>query len=114
MSGCNNLLGANEFRDIVVTLHSPLQTPFHLVASDDLALGRKDDARMSDQPQSFSMWSGSSRIAGVDAYEEASVLQSWAPSLWSSACEERSEDLAISERPAPATLHDAAYALMNV
>ncbi len=69
---------------------------------------------MSDQPQSFSMWSGPSRIAGADAYQQASVLQSWAPSLWSSACEQRSEDLANSERPAPATLHDAAYALMNV
>ena len=113
MSGCNNLLGTNELRDIVVTLHSPLQTPFYWVASDDLPLGRDDGARMSDQPQSHSAWSEVSRIVGVDAYEEASVLETWFP-LWSTASEEGSEDLAISERPAPATLQDAAHALMNV
>ncbi len=69
---------------------------------------------MSDPPQSFSMWSESSRIAGVDATEETPVLETWAPPLWSSASEEGSGGWAISERPAPATLHDAAYALMNV
>jgi hypothetical protein len=90
-----------------------LQTPFHLVASDDLALGRQDGARMSDQPQRLSVWSESSRIAGVDAYEEIPVLENWAP-LWSTAFEEGAEDLAISERPAPTTLHEAAHALMNV
>ena len=69
---------------------------------------------MSDQPQSLSVWSESSRIAGVDAYQEASVLETWAPPLWSSATEESFGDRVIAERPAPATLHDAAYALMNV
>jgi hypothetical protein len=69
---------------------------------------------MSDPPQSLFVWSESSRIAGVDAYRESPVLENWAPPLWSSPTEEGSGDWAISERPAPATLRDAAYALMNV
>ena len=69
---------------------------------------------MSDPPQSFSMWSESSRIAGVDATEETPVLETWVPRSGPARAEEGSGGWAISERPAPATLHDAAYALMNV
>jgi hypothetical protein len=97
-----------------VTLHSPLQIPFRLVASDNLALARGDGARMSDQPQSPSVWRESSRTGGADAYGESPALEHWLPPLWSSPSEAGSGDSAIAERPAPATLHDAAHALMNV
>jgi hypothetical protein len=106
------IFGEAQIGDIVVTLHSPLQIPLHLVASDDFMLVREDGGRMGDQPQSFSVWPESSEAATADAYGEAPVF--WLPPLRSSASEESFGDRAMSERIAPATLRDAALALMNV
>jgi hypothetical protein len=91
-----------------------LQIPLHLVASDDFMLAHEDGGRMSDQPQSFSVWPESFEAATADAYREAPVFETWLPPLWSSASEESFGDRAMSERIAPATLRDAAFALMNV
>lgn len=69
---------------------------------------------MSDQPQSPSVWPESSGNAGMSTYPAAPVLEPWLQPVPAGASEERSESWAISERPAPATLHDAAHALMNI
>ncbi len=68
-------------------------------------LEREDRDRTTDPNSSTST---------PEAAGEASDLESWLAPGPAGAPELRSAAGAIAERAAPATLHDAAYALMNV
>ncbi len=93
-----------------MTLHSPAQIPFHLVAWKGLVLEREDRDRTTDQTPSAPERSTST----PDAFGEAPVLETWLAPDPAGTSEPRSAAGAVPERSAPATLHDAAYALMNV
>ena len=102
-----------------MTLHSPTQIHFHLVALDGVALAHEDGVKMSDQTQSAP---DSSRFIGTEDAEasaEAPALETWLPPVPAGAPGARFGsstvlDSGVWERSAPATLDDAAYALMNV
>ena len=93
-----------------MTLHSPTQIHFHLVAWNGRALEREDRDRTTDQTQS----APESSTSTPDAYREAPDPESWLAPGPAGTPEPRSAAGVVPERSAPATLHDAAYALMNV
>ena len=70
------------------------QSPLYLFASDDIAPEHTSRHAQRD-PEA----SEPNRLGGVEAYEDALVLENW---------------LQPVERFAPATLHEAASALMNI
>ncbi len=106
----DNARGKAWFGNVYVTLHSPTQIPFHLVAWNGLVLEREDRDRTTDPTQSAPERSTST----PEAYGEAADLESWLAPGPAGTPEPRSAAGAVPERSAPATLHDAAHALMNV